>query len=143
MPSGSGPVQRQPTSAYSSPTLAPPLAREVRTLPRTRADLGSVHPAHGQVQSRPFPCHGPAHLDSASDPAHSAASRPSRPRFLCCRQLHRQSRQAGGCRCCASLSSRVTAAAMPGGLLLGDEAPNFEANTTVGRIRFHDYLGDS
>ncbi|KAM9212893.1 peroxiredoxin-6 [Dugong dugon] len=32
---------------------------------------------------------------------------------------------------------------MPGGLLLGDEAPNFEANSTVGRIRFHDYLGDS
>nr|XP_014332213.1 PREDICTED: peroxiredoxin-6 isoform X2 [Bos mutus] len=32
---------------------------------------------------------------------------------------------------------------MPGGLLLGDEAPNFEANTTIGRIRFHDYLGDS
>nr|KAF6291394.1 peroxiredoxin 6 [Myotis myotis] len=32
---------------------------------------------------------------------------------------------------------------MPGGLLLGDEAPNFEANTTVGRIRFHDFLGDS
>ncbi|KAB0401691.1 hypothetical protein E2I00_017797, partial [Balaenoptera physalus] len=40
-------------------------------------------------------------------------------------------------------SFRVTAAAMPGGLLLGDEAPNFEANTTIGRIRFHDYLGDS
>ncbi|XP_032492107.1 peroxiredoxin-6 isoform X1 [Phocoena sinus] len=32
---------------------------------------------------------------------------------------------------------------MPGGLLLGDKAPNFEANTTIGRIRFHDYLGDS
>ncbi|KAM9109001.1 peroxiredoxin-6 [Megaptera novaeangliae] len=32
---------------------------------------------------------------------------------------------------------------MPGGLLLGDEAPNFEANTTIGCIRFHDYLGDS
>uniref|UniRef100_A0A0A6YXQ7 Peroxiredoxin 6 n=1 Tax=Mus musculus TaxID=10090 RepID=A0A0A6YXQ7_MOUSE len=32
---------------------------------------------------------------------------------------------------------------MPGGLLLGDEAPNFEANTTIGRIRFHDFLGDS
>lgn len=41
------------------------------------------------------------------------------------------------------LTPRVTAAAMPGGLLLGDEAPNFEANTTIGRIRFHDYLGDS
>lgn len=37
----------------------------------------------------------------------------------------------------------VTTAAMPGGLLLGDEAPNFEANTTIGRIRFHDFLGDS
>ncbi|NXE70277.1 PRDX6 protein, partial [Calcarius ornatus] len=33
-------------------------------------------------------------------------------------------------------------AAMPG-LLLGDEAPNFEADTTEGRIRFHDFLGDS
>ncbi|NXA23806.1 PRDX6 protein, partial [Ibidorhyncha struthersii] len=33
-------------------------------------------------------------------------------------------------------------AAMPG-LLLGDEAPNFEAETTQGRIRFHDFLGDS
>ncbi|XP_074246128.1 peroxiredoxin-6 isoform X2 [Saimiri boliviensis] len=32
---------------------------------------------------------------------------------------------------------------MPGGLLLGDVAPNFEANTTVGPIRFHDFLGDS
>ncbi|EDM09417.1 peroxiredoxin 6, isoform CRA_b [Rattus norvegicus] len=32
---------------------------------------------------------------------------------------------------------------MPGGLLLGDEAPNFEANTTIGHIRFHDFLGDS
>ncbi|XP_050162749.1 peroxiredoxin-6 [Myiozetetes cayanensis] len=31
---------------------------------------------------------------------------------------------------------------MPG-LLLGDEAPNFEADTTQGRIRFHDFLGDS
>ncbi|NWS76917.1 PRDX6 protein, partial [Crotophaga sulcirostris] len=33
-------------------------------------------------------------------------------------------------------------AAMPG-LLLGDEAPDFEADTTQGRIRFHDFLGDS
>ncbi|NXS77243.1 PRDX6 protein, partial [Erpornis zantholeuca] len=33
-------------------------------------------------------------------------------------------------------------ATMPG-LLLGDEAPNFEADTTQGRIRFHDFLGDS
>ncbi|XP_068936985.1 peroxiredoxin-6-like isoform X2 [Petaurus breviceps papuanus] len=32
---------------------------------------------------------------------------------------------------------------MPGGLLLGDEAPNFEADTTIGHIRFHDFLGDS
>ncbi|NWI11504.1 PRDX6 protein, partial [Crypturellus soui] len=32
--------------------------------------------------------------------------------------------------------------AMPG-LLLGDEAPNFEADTTQGRIRFHEFLGDS
>ncbi|XP_003430908.2 peroxiredoxin-6 [Ornithorhynchus anatinus] len=31
---------------------------------------------------------------------------------------------------------------MPG-LLLGDEAPNFEAETTYGPIRFHDFLGDS
>ncbi|XP_057612618.1 peroxiredoxin-6-like [Chionomys nivalis] len=32
---------------------------------------------------------------------------------------------------------------MPGGLLLGDETPNFEANTTIGPICFHDFLGDS
>ncbi|XP_068937670.1 peroxiredoxin-6-like isoform X3 [Petaurus breviceps papuanus] len=32
---------------------------------------------------------------------------------------------------------------MPGGLLLGDEAPNFEADTTIGRIPFQDFLGDS
>ncbi|XP_057600530.1 peroxiredoxin-6-like [Hippopotamus amphibius kiboko] len=32
---------------------------------------------------------------------------------------------------------------MAGDLLLRDKAPNVEANTTVGCIRFHDYLGDS
>ena len=37
----------------------------------------------------------------------------------------------------------ITAAAMPGGLLLGVEAPNFEANTTLSCICFHNYLGDS
>ncbi|KAL8178085.1 UNVERIFIED_CONTAM: Peroxiredoxin-6 [Gekko kuhli] len=31
---------------------------------------------------------------------------------------------------------------MPG-LLLGDEAPNFEAETTHGKIRFHEFLGNS
>ncbi|CAF94633.1 unnamed protein product, partial [Tetraodon nigroviridis] len=31
---------------------------------------------------------------------------------------------------------------MPG-LLLGDEFPNFEANTTIGTIKFHDFLGSS
>ncbi|KAB0347049.1 hypothetical protein FD754_011906 [Muntiacus muntjak] len=31
---------------------------------------------------------------------------------------------------------------MPGDLL-GVEAPSFKANTTIGRIRFHNYLGDS
>ncbi|XP_071343462.1 peroxiredoxin-6 [Trachinotus anak] len=31
---------------------------------------------------------------------------------------------------------------MPG-LLLGDEFPNFEADTTIGRIQFHDFLGGS
>nr|XP_033771840.1 peroxiredoxin-6-like [Geotrypetes seraphini] len=31
---------------------------------------------------------------------------------------------------------------MPG-LLLGDIAPNFEAETTCGRIKFHEFLGDS
>ncbi|XP_017262900.1 peroxiredoxin-6 [Kryptolebias marmoratus] len=31
---------------------------------------------------------------------------------------------------------------MPG-LLLGDVLPNFEADTTDGRIKFHDFLGDS
>lgn len=29
------------------------------------------------------------------------------------------------------------------GINLGDEFPNFEANTTVGRIKFHEWLGDS
>ena len=28
-------------------------------------------------------------------------------------------------------------------LQLGDTAPDFEANTTEGRIRFHDWIGDS
>ncbi|MEM8616883.1 MAG: peroxiredoxin [Pseudomonadota bacterium] len=28
------------------------------------------------------------------------------------------------------------------GLLLGDTAPDFEADTTEGRIRFHDWMGD-
>src|SRR5205823_13863502 len=28
-------------------------------------------------------------------------------------------------------------------LMLGDEAPDFEAQTTEGPIRFHDWLGDS
>ncbi|KAG7487723.1 hypothetical protein MATL_G00026410 [Megalops atlanticus] len=31
---------------------------------------------------------------------------------------------------------------MPG-LLLGDVFPNFEAETTIGKIKFHDFLGDS
>nr|XP_020443150.1 peroxiredoxin-6-like [Monopterus albus] len=31
---------------------------------------------------------------------------------------------------------------MPG-LLLGDEFPNFEADTTIGRIKFHSFLGSS
>jgi len=29
------------------------------------------------------------------------------------------------------------------GISLGDEMPNFEADTTVGRIKFHDWLGGS
>jgi alkyl hydroperoxide reductase subunit AhpC len=29
------------------------------------------------------------------------------------------------------------------GLRLGDEAPNFEANTSQGNIKFHDWIGDS
>ena len=29
------------------------------------------------------------------------------------------------------------------GLSIGDEAPDFEANTTEGRIKFHDWIGDS
>ncbi|WP_415154929.1 peroxiredoxin [Maritalea sp.] len=29
------------------------------------------------------------------------------------------------------------------GLLIGDEAPNFEADTTEGRIKFHDYIDGS
>ncbi|RXM29201.1 Peroxiredoxin-6 [Acipenser ruthenus] len=31
---------------------------------------------------------------------------------------------------------------MPG-VLLGDVFPNFEADTTIGKIQFHDFLGDS
>lgn len=31
---------------------------------------------------------------------------------------------------------------MPG-LLLGDVFPDFEAETTTGKIKFHEYLGDS
>ncbi|XP_029938944.1 peroxiredoxin-6 [Salarias fasciatus] len=31
---------------------------------------------------------------------------------------------------------------MPG-LLLGDEFPNFEADTTIGKIKFHEFLGNS
>ncbi|KAM9383657.1 peroxiredoxin-6 [Pholidichthys leucotaenia] len=31
---------------------------------------------------------------------------------------------------------------MPG-LLLGEEFPNFEADTTIGKIKFHDFLGNS
>ncbi|KAI1892032.1 hypothetical protein AGOR_G00149810 [Albula goreensis] len=31
---------------------------------------------------------------------------------------------------------------MPG-ILLGDVFPNFEAETTIGKIKFHDFLGDS
>src|SRR3989442_6397109 len=29
------------------------------------------------------------------------------------------------------------------GLQIGDTAPDFEANTTEGKIKFHDWLGDS
>lgn len=29
------------------------------------------------------------------------------------------------------------------GINLGDELPNFEADTTVGKIKFHDWLGGS
>ena len=29
------------------------------------------------------------------------------------------------------------------GLSLGDTAPDFEADTTQGRIRFHEWIGDS
>ena len=32
---------------------------------------------------------------------------------------------------------------MSRGLLVGDEASNFEANTTIGPIHFHNYLGDT
>ena len=28
-------------------------------------------------------------------------------------------------------------------IALGDTAPDFEADTTEGRIRFHDWIGDS
>jgi hypothetical protein len=29
------------------------------------------------------------------------------------------------------------------GINLGDELPNFEADTTTGRFKFHDWLGGS
>ena len=29
------------------------------------------------------------------------------------------------------------------GLTIGDTAPDFEADSTHGRIRFHDWLGDA
>jgi len=28
-------------------------------------------------------------------------------------------------------------------LRIGDTAPNFEADTTAGRIKFHDWIGDA
>ena len=28
-------------------------------------------------------------------------------------------------------------------LTIGDTAPDFEADTTVGRVRFHEWIGDS
>uniref|UniRef100_A0A8C7J390 Thioredoxin domain-containing protein n=1 Tax=Oncorhynchus kisutch TaxID=8019 RepID=A0A8C7J390_ONCKI len=43
---------------------------------------------------------------------------------------------------CCYWSARVFIATMPG-LLLGDVFPNFEAETTNGKIKFHDFLGDS
>ncbi|MEE6496084.1 hypothetical protein FKM82_002221 [Ascaphus truei] len=36
----------------------------------------------------------------------------------------------------------LRAAAMPG-ILLGEVFPNFDADTTIGRISFHDFLGDA
>src|SRR5947207_3022186 len=43
---------------------------------------------------------------------------------------------------CAFLSTGLNARGTMG-LQLGDVAPDFEADTTEGRIRFHDWLGDS
>ena len=58
-------------------------------------------------------------------------------------QLEKLEPQASGCRSCISSYIRITAAATGRGLLLQDEAPNFEASTTISRICFYDYLGDS
>ncbi|XP_026881824.2 peroxiredoxin-6 [Electrophorus electricus] len=43
---------------------------------------------------------------------------------------------------CSLLSCSRQDAAMPG-LLLGDVFPDFEANTTIGKIYFHQFLGNS
>lgn len=43
---------------------------------------------------------------------------------------------------CADKSEVYRETVMPG-ILLGDVFPNFEAETTIGKIKFHEFLGNS
>jgi alkyl hydroperoxide reductase subunit AhpC len=49
----------------------------------------------------------------------------------------------GGFDQAKSRQPAATKGATPMTLQLGDEAPDFEADTTEGRIKFHDWIGDS
>src|SRR5215217_5905334 len=53
--------------------------------------------------------------------------------------------KASGERCSLTLGQDRNVRAQRGGtmaLQIGDTAPDFEAETTEGRIRFHDWIGD-
>jgi alkyl hydroperoxide reductase subunit AhpC len=71
-------------------------------------------------------------------------------RFILSEQVFDQSRK-GAIRQADTIDDRVSDAASHGdhfggcpmALQLGDTAPDFEADTTEGRIRFHDWIGNS